>query len=172
MNNISHLATWYSMCMMESIDLVTYLVSFIGTPYLKLTVPYGIPVLVSNAGNNRFAYQNKSREKKKTKFQCKFTRWLLLNDEWMWRTTSSANLKSGPLHGHPGSNAIPDLCCIKCAPNRPPTTRIFVSAKRNEMEWIWFFVFSSKNEDKKKENQWLLTKHRYINITIKIRFFN
>lgn len=31
------------------------------------------------------------------------------------------------LHGHPVSNVAPDRCCIKCAPNKPPTIRIFVS---------------------------------------------
>ncbi len=56
--------------------------------YLRLTVPYGIPVEELNAGKSLLA-------------------------------ASSANLKRGPLQGHPGSKSIPDLWLSKCALSNP-----------------------------------------------------
>lgn len=106
-----------------------YLVSFSGTPYFKLTVPYGIPVRVSKAGSNRFAYRRKQ-------INCQFSH----RSRNGTHTTSSAIRSNGPLHGQPGSSFAPDLLKLES------TFRYFyyqfintlwtTYAAANELRWV------------------------------------
>lgn len=85
-----------------------YVVSLTGTPFLRFTVPYGIPVAVSNAGKSLLAYKNL----KYIYLAPKYLVTIVMSHPMLF-TTSSAILKRGPLQGHPGSRSTPALRILR-----------------------------------------------------------